>query len=111
MNLNNESLEKMRQMRLNGMYEAFKSNLESSIKESLTPDQLVAYLVNNEWDNRRNASIARLIKQAAFRYQASIEALDYTVKRGLDKNQIHRLASLDFIKEKKDLFITGSTGR
>jgi DNA replication protein DnaC len=110
MDLNKETLEKMRQMRLNGMYEAFKSNLESSIKESLTPDQLVAYLVNNEWDNRRNASIARLIKQAAFRYQASIEALDYSVERGLDKNQVHRLASLDFIKEKKDLFITGSTG-
>ncbi|GHT55559.1 ATP-binding protein [Bacteroidia bacterium] len=108
--MNSETLNKMRKMHLNGMYEAFKSNLESSIKENLTPDQLVAYLVGHEWDNRRNAGIARLIKQAAFRYQASIEAIDYSVERGLDKNQIHRLASLDFIKEKKDLFITGSTG-
>jgi DNA replication protein DnaC len=104
--MNRESLEKMRQMRLHGMYEAFKSNLESTIKENLT----VSYLVNQEWDKRRNASIARLIKQASFRYGASMEALDYSVERGVDKNQVHRLASLDFIKEKKDLFITGSAG-
>jgi DNA replication protein DnaC len=110
MNMNNESLEKMRKMHLNGMYEAFKNNLASSNKENLTLDQLVASLVNHEWDSRQNASIARLIKQANFRYRASIEGLDYSVERGLDKNQTHRLASLDFIKDKKDLFITGSTG-
>jgi DNA replication protein DnaC len=110
MNMNNESLEKMRKMHLNGMHEAFKSNIESSNKENLTPDQLVASLVNHEWDNRQNASIARLIKQANFRYRASIEGLDYSMERGLDKNQTHRLASLDFIRDKKDLFITGSTG-
>ena len=39
-----------------------------------------------------------------------MEQVDYNVERGLDKNQIHRLANLDFIKERKDLFITGSTG-
>ncbi|GHU09063.1 ATP-binding protein [Alphaproteobacteria bacterium] len=110
MNMNDESLEKMRKMHLNGMHEAFKGNLESSNRENLTPDQLVASLVNHEWDNRQNASITRLIKQANFRYQASVEGLDYSVERGLDKNQVHRLAGLDFIRDKKDLFIIGSTG-
>ncbi|KAA6313858.1 hypothetical protein EZS27_035435 [termite gut metagenome] len=57
MNMNNESLEKMRKMHLNGMYEAFKNNLASSNKENLTPDQLVAGPVNHEWDNRQNASL------------------------------------------------------
>lgn len=54
-------------------------------------------------------SISRLIKLASFRYKASLEQLDYSVERGLEKNEVHRLASLDFIKEHKDLFITGST--
>lgn len=30
--------------------------------------------------------------------------------RGLDRNQIERLAQMDFVKEHKDIFITGSTG-
>jgi hypothetical protein len=103
MNMNRETLDLMLQMHLNGMYEAFKSNPESAAKEHLTPDRPVASLVSHEWDNRRNAGIARLIKQVGFRYQASTEATDYSVERGPDKNEIHRPASPDFIREKKDL--------
>ncbi len=36
--MNNQTLDKLRQMRLFGMYKAFKANLEGSIKETLTPD-------------------------------------------------------------------------
>lgn len=108
--MNNETLEKMRLLRLYGMYDAFKTNLETSIKESLTADQFVSLLVASEWDDRRNRSVERAIRIASFRYKASLEQIDYSIERGLDKNQVHRLAGLDFIKEHKDLFVTGSTG-
>lgn len=65
--MNNETLDKMRQLRLYGMYDAFKTNLETSIKESLTPDQFVAFLIASEWDDRRNRNIERAIKAAGFR--------------------------------------------
>lgn len=51
--MNNETLDMMRQLRLHGMYGAFKTNLETSLKESLTPDQF-AFLIASEWDDRRN---------------------------------------------------------
>ena len=108
--MNNETLEKMRQLRLYGMYDAFKTNLETSVKESLTADQFIALLVASEWDDRRNRSVQRSIRGASFRYNASLEQIDYSFERGLDKNQVHRLAGLEFIKEHKDVFITGSTG-
>ncbi|WP_450782835.1 ATP-binding protein [Streptomyces sp. NPDC001635] len=108
--MNNETLEKMKQLRLFGMYDAFKTNLESSVKESLTTDQFISVLVASEWDDRRNRSVERTIRAAAFRYKASLEHIDYSIERGLDRNQVHRLAALDFIKEHKDIFITGSTG-
>lgn len=108
--MNHETLEKMRQLRLFGMYDAFKANLETSIKEALTADQFISLLIASEWDDRRNRSIERTIRGAGFRYKASVEQIDYSIDRGLDKNQVHRLAALDFIKEGKDLFITGSTG-
>lgn len=79
-------------------------------KKSLTADQFIALLVASEWDDRRNRAIERAIRVAGFRYKAALEQLDYSVDSGLDKNQVHRLAALDFIKERKDLFITGSTG-
>lgn len=108
--MNNETLEKLRTMRLFGMYDAFKTNLETSVKESLTADQFISLLVASEWDDRKNRTVERAVRIASFRYKASLEQIDYSIERGLDKNEVLRLASLDFIKEHKDLFITGSTG-
>ena len=50
------------------------------------------------------------LKNANFRYHASMEQIDYSQDRGLDKNLAERLATGDFIKKGEDLFITGSTG-
>ena len=76
----------------------------------MTTDQFVAWLVSNEWDDRCNRMIERLIKQASFRYKASLEEVDYSLERGLERNLLERLAELSFVKESRDLFITGSSG-
>ena len=108
--MNQETLDKMRQMHLLGMYNAFKTSMESFKTESMTTDQFVAWLVSNEWDDRCNRMIERLIKQASFRYKASLEEVDYSLERGLERNLLERLAELSFVKESRDLFITGSSG-
>lgn len=97
-------------MRLYGMHDAFKTSLENTLKEQMTQDQFIAHLVSSEWDNRRNRAIERAVKAAMFRYNASLEEIDYTFERGLDRNQVERLAALEFVRENKDLFITGPTG-
>lgn len=107
---NNQTLEKLRQMRLYGMHDAFKTSLENTLKEQMTQDQFVFHLVSSEWDNRRNRSIERAVKSAQFRYNASLEDVDYGFERGLDRNQVERLAAMEFVRENKDLFITGPTG-
>lgn len=107
---NNQTLEKMRSLRLFGMHDAFKTSLETSIKEQMTQDQFIAHLICSEFDNRRNRAIERAVKAAQFRYNASIEEMDYTFERGMDRNQVERLASMEFVRQSKDLFITGPTG-
>ena len=67
-------------------------------------------LLAREWDYRAQAAIARLTKNAAFRYTAYIEQVDYATNRGLDRNQMERLATLDFVHKAQNLFITGSSG-
>lgn len=108
--MNNRTLDKLRQMRLYGMHDAFKTSLENTLKEQMTQDQFIFHLVSSEWDNRRNRAIERAIKAANFRYNASLEDIDYTFERGLDRNQVDRLAALEFIRESKDVLITGPTG-
>ncbi|MDR2691159.1 MAG: IS21-like element helper ATPase IstB [Dysgonamonadaceae bacterium] len=108
--MNSQTLERLQKMHLYGMYDAFKTSLETTLKESLTQDQFIAHLVASEWDNRRNRAVERAVKAACFRYSARLEEVDYSFERGLDRNQVERLACMDFIRERRDLFITGPTG-
>lgn len=107
--MNTQTLEQMKQLRLYGIHRAFDSSL-SPQSISYTNDELVAYLIQSEWDDRQNRKIERLTKTARFRYNAVMEAIDFDASRGLDKNQIQRLANCDFIKQKQNILITGSTG-
>jgi DNA replication protein DnaC len=105
----NEIVTKMKQMRLLGMAKAFNLTMESGKNEKFTPDEMVTHLVESEWDERYNRKLDRTLQSARFRYKASIEEISYDNNR-LDKNQILRLAGCDFVKQKENILITGSTG-
>jgi DNA replication protein DnaC len=99
----------MKQMRLTGMSRAFEQTLQSGKNQRFTPDQMVEHLVESEWDERYNRKLDRTVKLARFRYKSSIEELAFDDGR-LDRNQVERLASCDFVKRKENIIITGSTG-
>lgn len=104
------SLDLMHRMKMHGMAAAFEDSLSSTIAETMTPDGFLNWLLSMEWDYRSAAAIERLIKGASFRYKAYPEEIDYTIHRGLERNQMERLLSLDFIRQSQNLFITGSSG-
>ena len=108
--MNKESLDKMNRMRLLGMHHAFESCIQTRQMEHFTNDELVHHLVQSEWDDRQYRSLQRNLKNAQFRYKASIEQLDYAQERGLDKNLVQRLSDGSFVQKGEDLFITGPTG-
>ena len=97
---NTISLDLMNRMKLHGMAEAFRESLAGTTPQSMTADTFY----------RAQAAIARLTKNAAFRYKAYIEQVDYATNRGLERNQMERLATLDFVHKAQNLFITGSSG-
>jgi|ERR1051326_5547689 DNA replication protein DnaC len=108
--MNDSTLEKMRKMKFFGMHRAFKTSLESGKTESYTPDEMVSSLINSEWDDRRSRSVERHIKNAKFRYKASLEELNYHPDRNIDRNQIMRFAECAFVDKYENILITGSTG-
>ena len=85
------------------------SSVVSHVQGNL-PDGVRNWLLSREWDYRPEAAIQRLIRMASFRYKAYPEEIDYTISRGLDRNQMERLASLEFVRQAQNLFITGSSG-
>lgn len=91
------------------MLRAFSTSLSPQSIE-YTNDELIAYLMQSEWDDRQNRKIDRLTKAARFRYSAVMENIDYDPTRNLDKNRINRFAGCEFLMEKENILITGSTG-
>ena len=108
--MNEATLQKMKHMKFYGMMRAFSTTLESGQTSRYTPDEMVGFLVESEWDERHNRKIDRGLKNAKFRYKANIEDLIFDQKRNLDKNEVHRLADCTFIGKKQNIIITGSTG-
>ena len=104
------SLDLMNRMKMHGMAEAFRESLAGTTAQAMTPDSFLSMLLSREWDYRAQAAVTRLTKNASFRYKAYLEEIDYTVSRGLDRNQMERLATPDFIRNGQNLFITVSAG-
>ena len=109
--MNNEAtIGKMQKMKLYGMLRAFNQSMEAGMMNKVTADELLGHLVDAEWDDRHNRRLQRLIKAAKFRYQASLDEIDFNLDRGLDKNMLLRLSSSRWIEKKRDIIITGPTG-
>lgn len=107
---NNQTIEKLKQMRLGAMAELHLQYVKNNQLNDSTPDEYLAMLIDHEWENRQNQKIDRLIKQACFRQKANITEVDFGASRNLDKNMFNRLSTLDFLKRNENIIITGASG-
>ena len=79
------TINKLESLKLYGMVRALNGAMEAGIS-GLSTDELLAYIVDAEWEYRHNRKLTKLIKAAKFRYSASIEEINFTIKRNFDKN-------------------------
>lgn len=107
---NEATFEKMRQMRLTGMLHAFRQTTEPGFAHNFSTDELIAHLVDAEWEERQNRRLARLLQAAHFRYQATFEQIDPDGPRQLDKNLLLRLSRCQWLNKAENVLITGATG-
>jgi DNA replication protein DnaC len=108
--MNETTLEKMKKLKLWGLYRAFKTNLESGQIHQLTTDEVISIMIDSELDDRQNRRIEYHIRKARFRYKGDIENINYDQYRNLDKNLMMRYAECSFIDKNENILITGSTG-
>src|ERR1035437_4825423 len=108
--MNESTITKMKQMKLFGMHNAFRIAIETGKTDHYTIDQFMSMIIDEEWDERHNRRIERIIKNARFHYKSSIESINFDESRNLERTQILRLAECDFVEKNENVLITGSTG-
>jgi DNA replication protein DnaC len=108
--LDNATINQLYDLRLPTMALSFKEQLNQNGMASLSFEELFAMLVEAEWLNRRNKRLSRLIRQADFRFPATLEDIDFKGKHGITKPEILKLSLGTYIKKAQNIFFSGPTG-
>jgi DNA replication protein DnaC len=108
--LNQATLDKMHQMKLSAMAEAFEQQRASTQWTELTFEERLGILIDSEWTSRQNRKLVRRLKAAKLRYAVSIEDVDFHAPRGIERQTILSLATCSWITEHQNVILTGKTG-
>ena len=107
--LQQQTLDKLRQLRLTGMAQALTE--QSQIPPTdLDFDGRLALLVERECELRENRRLKRRLSQAKLGSNACIQDIDFQSQRGLKKSVILELANGQWLTQHLNLLITGPTG-
>ena len=107
---NNQTIERLKAMRLTAMAELHTLNIANNTYQKNTADEYLSLLTDCEWEDRQNKKIKRLHQKAGFKQQADVNEVTFSEYRNLDRNMFDRLATLQFIKQKENIIITGAAG-
>ena len=96
-------------MKLLGMARTLQESSGNDLS-AMTIDEFVAMLVDAEFDFRGNCRLQRLFKTSGLRMNISVEKLDMSSARGMDRNYIKRLSDCSYMNKGESICITGPTG-
>ncbi len=105
------TIEKLYDLRLGVMAEAFSAELARTGEVSLSFAERVGLLVDRQWAFREEARLARRLKKANLKTPlACVEEIDFRTPRGLDREVVLDLAGLGFLAAAGNVILTGPTG-
>jgi DNA replication protein DnaC len=108
--LNEPTMTKLYEMRLNGMAEAYDEQRASSSVAELSFEDRFAMLVERQWIWKENRALATRLKYAGLKQPAAMEDLDFRSSRGLKRAQIEQLATSHWVEQHQNVIVTGPTG-
>ena len=108
--LTNQTITKLEEMRLNAMAETYADQRADASALELSFDERFAMLVEREWLHQNNRALERRIAYAKLKQNASIEDLDWSAERGLNREVVNSLCGDEWIRHGRNVVITGATG-
>ena len=103
-------LDKLSKLHLSGFRAALEEQLHNPQYDDLSFEERLGLLVDIETTRRANNSLRRRIQAARFPIVATIEDLDLSARRGLNRGQVLQLAQSEWVDRHLNLMILGPTG-
>jgi DNA replication protein DnaC len=108
--INEETIDKLRRMRLHAMAEYVQALLRDGAGRELSTSEHIGLLIEQEWTARENRRLEKLLKDAKIPALACIEDIWCEPGRGLDKSAIRGLANCQWVRAKHNVIVVGKTG-
>jgi DNA replication protein DnaC len=109
--VNEATMDKLREMQLDTMAEAFRKQESDPSFTGLSFGERLGLLVDAEWSMRKSRRLTRLIRGAQLHFpHACVEDIEYHEDRKLDRAIITKLSTCAFIQDKHNIIITGASG-
>ena len=103
-------LDKLLELRLTAFREGLREQSSNPHYADLSFEERLLLLVDLECTHRSGCRIKRRLKLAEFPMSATIEDLDFSPERGLDRRLILELAQCSWIDKALNILILGATG-
>ncbi|MDO8892072.1 MAG: IS21-like element helper ATPase IstB [Sulfurimicrobium sp.] len=104
------TFDKLKQLRLAGMARAFEEQQQLSEMGSLSFEERLGLLLDRESTERESKALASRLKRARLRQEATPEDIDFKAARGLDRSAIIGLLDSAWLRDHRNVLITGPTG-
>lgn len=103
-------LEQLKALKLNGMIEALQAQNKLVDIGALSFDERLGLLVAHEISLRESKRVKRRLNTAKLKTQACFEDISYKTTRKLDKSLVVSLESCQWLRDHRNILITGATG-
>src|SRR5260370_34352985 len=97
-------------MKLHGMADAFRAQIETADASQLGFEERFAMLVDQQWLWKENRALARRLQSARLEERGVIEDIDYQHPRGLDRKLQRTLSAREWVAGNRNVFFSGTTG-
>jgi DNA replication protein DnaC len=108
--LNQPTIEKLHAMKLHGMADGFRTQLEDAGSSQLCFEERFALLVDQQWLWKENRALARRLQAARLKERGVIEDIDYRHPRSLDRKLMRTLTTSEWIRQHQNILLIGPTG-
>lgn len=111
--MNNPStVEQLKAMRFSAMAKEFEAQLrEPATYTQIAFEDRFGLLVNTEWNRRQANKLLKRIRDAHLDIpSATMEGIEYHEDRRLDKGQLVRLSTCNYIEEEHHIILKGASG-
>jgi DNA replication protein DnaC len=108
--MNQQTIEKLRFLRLPGFIQALTEQQENRSYHDLSFEERLALLIERESLRRENLRLTARLRAARLKVNASVDQIDFKVARGLSKPKFLELVQGTWLAARHNLIIVGPTG-